>query len=133
MTDHSTLTLDADFLSLRKIGPWLHTVLPGTDEGPNAAHGSIELAIHELAANSIDHANPEDGKLHLSAHIDGGELAVELRDRGSECQVENIPVPDPENPQVRGYGMMIIEQLASSLKYERVDDSNVWTARFPAS
>ncbi len=133
MNPPTTLTLDADFLSLRQIGPWLHTVLPSEDGEPNPAHGSIELAIHELATNSIDHANPDDGKLHLTAHINDSELQIELRDRGDFCEVEAIPVPDPENPQVRGYGMMIIEQLASSLTYERIDDLNVWTATFPTT
>jgi len=127
----TALSLDADFLALRKIGPWLHALLAEIgDERRTAVFGRIELAIHELATNSIEHGAPQDGAIHLSAEVNGTELLVVLRDNGVECDVSDISTPDPDDPQVRGYGMMIIEQVASSLDYERSDDNNVWTAIF---
>ena len=134
MTLAATLTLDANFLSLREIGPWLHTTLdPVGAERRAAVLGKIELSIHELATNSIEHAIPADGKLHLSAELRDDELQVQLRDSGVPCDRGEISTPSPDNPQVRGYGMMIIEQLASSLDYQRIQDQNLWTATFNIS
>lgn len=122
------LTLDANYEALREIGPWLSDCI-GADHD---SHGSIELAIHELATNSVDHAGSPDQRLRISGRVDKAEtvLTVEIRDHGNPFDTASAPTPDPAEPQVGGYGLMIVEQLASELRYERAADENIWTASF---
>ncbi len=119
------LQLDADYLALRAIGPWLASVA-----GAEVDLGGVELAVHELGANCIDHAQPVDGKITLDGTMDGDVLVIYVRDRGKEFDRAGVKSPDPEVPQVRGYGLMILEQIAEDVQYTRSDDTNVWVLRF---
>ncbi len=130
MTKTVDLRLDATYLALREIGPWLRCLFDANGWGPDGI-GPIELAIHELATNSVDHANPADGVLNLSAETNDDSLVVLLTDRGREFDESSVTAPDANQPQVRGYGLMIIEQVATSVSYSREDDTNCWTAQFP--
>ena len=125
------LRLNADHLSLRQIGPWLASLLDDLEPvDSGAALTPVELAVHELATNSVDHAESVDGELVLSGYREGSNLFIELTDRGRPIERSSITVPDPDRPQVRGYGLMIAEQLTAALDYERTGDVNRWIARF---
>ena len=118
------LQLDADYESLRAIGPWL------ADVGLTADLGVVELAVHEVGANCIDHARPVDGKIDLEGVLDGDVLVIHLRDRGKEFDRSRVTSRDHDVPHVRGYGLMILEQIAEDVQYSRCDDTNVWVLRF---
>lgn len=122
------LRLEATYLALRDIGPWLESLLAGQNIDQL---GAIELGVHELATNSVDHAQPSDGVLTLSGSVEGGHLRIVMRDRGIEFDAAKVTAPHPDRPQVRGYGLMILEQLADELVYERQGEFNVWNATFP--
>ncbi len=127
MADSSVLLLESNHLALRTIGPWLSERLaPLPDEVAAPVRGQIELAVHELANNSIDHA--KSSGLELSADIDGDELVVVMTDSGLPFEADQVS--PPTEPQVRGYGLMIIEQIATAIDYRRQDDQNRWTLRF---
>ncbi len=120
----SDLTILADHHQLRQLRPWL-------DE--QAAHlgaaviGRVELCVHELAANVIDHSGATNLSLHLTA--EPYRLSIELRDFGAPLDLSVSAELEP-HPRIRGYGMMIAEQLASELTYERRGSVNVWQANF---
>ncbi len=123
----TNLELVASYEEIRAIGPWLLEVLEPlgpTSAGANA--GPIELAVHELATNSIDHAGCTT--ISIDAELGDGVLDVVLADNGQAFAGRAEPAPT--EPQVRGYGLMIIEQLADSIEYERADSSNSWKVRF---
>ncbi len=126
---HDTI-LEASHLGLRDLGQWLDQVFEAVGWSSSASRGAIELAIHEVAANVVDHARPSDGRIMLSATTDKTELFVRLSDCGNEFEPSCVVPPDPENPQVRGYGLMIVEQVATSLDYQRIDATNNWTMAF---
>ena len=121
----SQLSLEANYLALRAIGPWLHSLI-----GDRPECGGIELAVHELATNSVDHAQASDGMVLLEGWMDGESLVVEMRDRGIDFDQSSVASPDPDVPQVRGYGLMILEQLAEDVRYQHVNDVNHWVVRF---
>lgn len=123
----SELTLDANYLELRQIGPWIAELLNARSDD---LLGSIELAVHELAANSVDHAASPDGQLTLRGRIDGTILTVEMIDAGGAFDATAVTTPDPNQPQVGGYGLMILEQLAATVSYERNGDQNHWRTTF---
>lgn len=120
----SELAIAADAAELRRLRPWLDA---------NATHldplivGRIELCLHELAMNVIDHSGAQQLALHLTACADS--LQVEIHDSGAPLDLAATGELEP-HPRIRGYGMLIAEQLASELSYERQDSVNVWRARF---
>jgi len=130
------LTLDASYASVRDIGRWLDQIIV-TPVGAAFAsrRGEIELAVHELAVNIVDHAFTTETRanatLELAAEIIDDTLFVRTFDSG--LPVERLPgPPPPDQPQVRGYGLMIIEQLATSVHYQRSRSANRWTLSFEA-
>lgn len=131
------LKLDTSYAAMREIGDWLDQVVASTPGRRFAdKRGEIELAVHELAVNIVDHAftieTRPNGSLELSAEIVGDTLLVRSFDSGNPVIV--LPdAPDPDSPQVRGYGLMIVEQLATSVHYQRSLRSNRWTVAFEAA
>ncbi len=121
-----TLVLTTEHTALRALRPWLERCLHPSD--PNQI-GRIELAIQELAANVVDHADTAGE--HFAIHLDqpDGAVRLELRDDGKPI---DLPCPSTResHPRVGGYGLMIVEQLATTLRYERVGDENVWWVEF---
>ena len=127
----SDLVVANDHEALRTIGPWVADVLESIDAPTRTVlQPRVELAVHELASNSVDHSNSPDDSFMLHADLDTESLRVVLIDRGDPVDLSTIPEPDLDQPQIRGYGMMIVEQLVTRLDYRRVDHRNVWTATF---
>lgn len=128
------LDLAGDHEAARQIGPWLREGLARVAASHLDRIGEIELAVHEMAINIVDHAlagAPDVDRYSISLRDCEGDLVVRFLDTG--LPVDELPAaPDPDHPQVRGYGLMIIEQLASSVQYERVDGHNRWTLCFEA-
>ena len=123
------LEVEPTFLAVRALGPWLAEVLePLGVERATAAHGGVELAIHELATNIVDHA--QSTFIRFKASVDGDQLNVSIIDDGHAFDTEKIVIPAADQPQVRGYGFMIIEALSLRLDYERQTDRNVWETAF---
>lgn len=129
MTTH--LELAADYEAARQIGPWLATALEELSPPHAERVGEIELAVHELAINIVDHAYDDtdtDATYTISLTIEAGQLHALFCDQGRTYVDERTPKGD--EPTVRGYGLMIVEQLATSITYERVDADNRWTLVF---
>lgn len=127
------LTVAADFLDLRRIGPWLHEVLPSLAAPTpiDEIHGLLELAIHELCTNIVDHAYENiDGDIAIGVTRQGDVLEFEWSDRGVAFDAEAAPEPSADSPTVRGYGLHIIKQIMSAVAYERINDENRWKATF---
>jgi anti-sigma regulatory factor (Ser/Thr protein kinase) len=130
-TSMNDLRVASNYEALRAIGPWLDGILEPFDETTRTImQQRMELAIQELATNSIDHAESGEGGLTLRSDVNSTSVVIELSDLGKPVDIATIPEPDFAEPQVRGYGMMIAEQLTDDLGYERVDQRNVWTVRF---
>ena len=122
------LRLEANYLALRDLGAWLQSLVADCETNEL---GAIELGVHELATNCVDHAQPSDGVITFSGTVDGSLLRITMCDRGIEFDAGKVTASHPDQPQVRGYGLMILEQLAHELVYERQGDENIWRAAFP--
>lgn len=124
------LTLAADLESIRQITPWLQAVLTThlPADGAAAAAGPIELALVELATNSVVHAKANAVTLH--ATTSERDLTVEITDDGDPFDKSAVVAPVEGEAQVHGYGLMIVEQLTAELGYERRADQNHWRAVF---
>ena len=113
---------------LRRIRPWLERRMPGLDD---ELRGRVELAVHELATNVLDHAGVPDPALELRVHRASDRLRVELRDRGRPAELPGRDDLEP-HPRVGGYGLVIVDALAL-VEHARVGDENVWTLGFELS
>ncbi len=117
------LKLPADYESLRQLGTWLSAV--AGEPVPN----TIELGVHEVACNVIDHARPPDGVMTLSASRHGDRLHVTLVD-GGQAYGGDAEMAEPGTVQERGFGLFIAEAVASELRYERDGEHNRWSLIF---
>lgn len=126
MTAATLLTLDAELEALRSLGPWLVDLL-----GPGDLCERAELALQEVAVNSIKHAykgRPGTIEVHAEDHAD--VVRCRVIDFGSRAAELPSSAPDPAELPVGGFGLMIVKQLTDSFGYERVDDRNIWTLEF---
>ncbi len=131
----ATLEMAADFESIRVLGEWLRTSMRqlGLDATDESYVGPIELAVHELATNSIDHAQAD--KIVVDAAVSTDALTIKVVDDGSlqfdSVKLESSGAPtDMAEPRVRGYGLIIVEKVAQSIIYDRTDDVNTWKLEF---
>jgi serine/threonine-protein kinase RsbW len=123
------LDLDADLAELRALGPWLTRVLDAA--GAASAHGSLELALHEVCVNVVTHAYDNGpGRIHVRSSCDSQTIEIEVRDYGSKVFDEGgTSEPVVGVPQIHGYGLMIARRLTDELLYHREDGMNVWLLR----
>ena len=135
MMTSALLTLNADYEAMRAIGPWLQDQVTAV----GAAHladrvSEFELAVHELAVNIVDHAFDDatrpSATFAITMHCnDDQALVVNFVDHGVAYDEADRPEIGDE-PTIRGYGLFIVEQLATSIEYVRQDDANHWTLVF---
>jgi serine/threonine-protein kinase RsbW len=72
----------------------------------------IEMALGEAAANVIRHAYAEPGNRYLvTVEFLNDRIRLQVRDEGSGFV--RADVPDPEDAQVGGWGIWLIERMAS--------------------
>lgn len=135
MTD--TLTVAPDLVAIRAIGPWLRSVLAERLGGDTAEPFAMrcELALQELAANIVSHGygddpTPSDDPISVRADVTGDVLRVVVVDHGAAYDPDDQLDPDPDEPQVHGYGLMILRQLTRIFTYQRVDGTNRTTLEF---
>jgi serine/threonine-protein kinase RsbW len=137
-TIDTSLEVAADLFAVRELGPWLHTVLSAMapEYESNDIVGPIELALHELCINIVEHSyRGEAGRIRLSVERDAYQLVFSVSDFGQPFDGDLTNTRDMQEQTIRGYGLAILQQLAASLDYHRADSSNCWRVAFalPAS
>ncbi len=89
---------------------------------------AAELAIVELAANVVQHANmgdPIDFTLTVVVYDDRIETTVTDEGRVDHVDLRERAMPDGDAE--RGRGIPIMQSLADSLEHRRIDGLNHWT------
>ena len=128
------LEIAPDLLSIRAVGPWIREVVdehlePGDAESFAAR---CELAMQEVLANVVTHgyadtrdrAPTTELPIRLRGDWIGEALRIVVVDHGTPYDPDAQPEPDPDLPQVHGYGLMIVRQLTQRFEHERIDDAN---------
>ncbi|MBK8904181.1 MAG: ATP-binding protein [Anaerolineaceae bacterium] len=90
---------------------------------------NIELAVHEVCTNIIEHAYgglPGRIEMVFTVLINPPQLVIELFDNGRSFEYTSIPLPNPEEPQVRGYGLFLVQELMDQVDYCTTVDGNSW-------
>ena len=90
----------------------------------------MELAVCEIATNCIVHSVNAEPFVRLRARVRDHEYEVEVSGIADAVPSDVLDKPDPIEPQVGGYGLMIVRELTSSLSYRHVDGRNIWVLTF---
>lgn len=105
---------------------------------------NVQLAVHEACVNIVEHAygglaqDVGQGRIAVEISVGGAprRIVVDLYDEGLPFaglpddlaggeSISTLP-PAPQEPQVRGYGLLLMRGLLEEVRYERVSDRNHW-------
>jgi serine/threonine-protein kinase RsbW len=89
----------------------------------------LQLALEECGSNIVNHAlrHDERQKFHVTFGRAGGELFIELRDKGPEFD----PTAKPERPKAHddespgGWGIELVRRFMDEIRYQRKGGENV--------
>jgi serine/threonine-protein kinase RsbW len=87
----------------------------------------LNLVLTEATTNAIKHATqmtPKD-TVRISIHIQDNELNIKVYDHGQGFDLENVPLPDFDQPKESGMGLYFIRTLMDSVTYTKQSDCNV--------
>lgn len=87
----------------------------------------LNLVLTEATINAIKHANYKNTEdtVRITIQIQEDAVIIRVYDHGQGFDLENVPVPDFENPKEGGMGIFFIKTLMDSVTYTRQDDCNV--------
>ncbi|QJU53144.1 ATP-binding protein [Herbiconiux sp. KACC 21604] len=89
---------------------------------------AFETALIELASNVIQHAAGEGGvTCVLTVLADESGLSASLADTADAGGIVLMNREMPSELAESGRGIALIQALVDDLRYERVDERNVWT------
>ncbi len=127
------LQLPAKYQYLNIIGETLKAIStnhPVMSQHPDTSY-NLHLAVHEAAANVVEHAYRCDETQSFEMDVEIWEhptrLVVKLRDRGHSFDPDVIPPPALGSPQMRGFGMFLMQHLLDEAVYESQEGGNCWT------
>lgn len=130
--DTIRVDLPASYTYLHVIGACITEMLGQVPDLPDVITLSqrVVLAVHEILVNIVDHAyvGQRDGRIAISVRIvyEPRWLMVELRDSGVAFDIDAIPEPDLDAPQVHGYGIFLARRLLDSVSYTSTPGENRW-------
>lgn len=126
------LDLPASLKYLAVISCYLNEILRTLElsEEPDVIIYNVQLAVHEVCTNIIEHAyrNTADGRfeLEIAFEPESNFLEVTLTDEGGHFDLEAVPMPSLDEPQERGYGLFLVHQLMDKVTYEPDGPRNYW-------
>lgn len=102
--------------------------MPESDEIRTAQY-NFTLALHELCANIINHAEIEPGSeinIELTLGSDLQLLQAVVVDSGKPFDRNAVSEPNLKALQEHGYGIFLIETLVDEVIYTRLATGNQW-------
>ncbi len=135
MTEVDTVRLDlpATHKYLNVVGACIGELLERVEglHEPTVLTYNIQLAVHEICANIVDHAYGEKspaGRIGITFTLQPvtRTMHVDLHDTGAAFDAERYQEPDLDAAQVRGYGLFLVKELMDDVLYETEANGNHW-------
>jgi anti-sigma regulatory factor (Ser/Thr protein kinase) len=119
-----TLTYSASFapaletpaLARHKLEDWLP---PSVEESSRSA---LRLLVSELVTNSVRHVSGSTRPVALHVRIEDGSIRVEVHDGGAGFQPGRLEPRGADG----GFGLFLVERMASRWGVEVRDGTRVW-------
>lgn len=133
MSDQSVVHLEvpATFGEVRTIDAALAELLRAAGNIDEALLYNMELAVHEICSNIVEHAyaGQPGGRIRAVISLSGTasrELQIELSDAGQAFDPASVTPIDLALPHEGGYGLFLAQALMDDVHYERRAGRNVW-------
>ena len=110
-------TRDTPSVARHELDNWLPASLQ------ESARGAVRLLVSELVTNSVRHGAHEP--VVLDVRIEDETIHVEVRDPGDGFEPVR-PVPRGAAGGFGGYGLYLVERMASSWGVDTRDGTRVW-------
>jgi len=99
---------------------------PGLDDAEEQIF-AVKLAVHEACANIIEHAyRSSEGRIKVQITLQDQSIVIDLFDTGVKATLSDVRPPNLEEPQIKGYGLFLMQQLMDSVDYLAEEDCNHW-------
>jgi serine/threonine-protein kinase RsbW len=126
------LNLPATHKFLNLVGACLGAMLERLERvpEPQAIAYNLELAVHETCANIVEHAYEGEGNGRIDLTFSLAEqprrLVIDLHDTGRTFDLATVEDINLEEPQVRGYGLFLVQELLDEVCYYPEPGNNHW-------
>ena len=92
--------------------------------GDGLADGRVELAVHEVLANALEHGHlgAADVAIELTVHRVGDRAIVAVADHALGADVPRVGAVDDDPWAVRGRGLALVRASADEVVVEAQDD-----------
>jgi|SRR5947209_2178720 len=127
------LELPATYKYLNVLGACFTEILARENDvrDPEITTYNIQLSVHELCTNIIQHAYVQNtGDERISITIEGHafprRLVVQIFDTGEPFDQSQVKEPDLDHGQEHGYGLFLIRSLMNEVTYTRLPEGNCW-------
>ena len=126
------LTIPADYKHLNVVGACVTAILQHEDivENREIITSGVELAIHEICINIIEHAYGDifgQIMIRISVHKNPSRLEIKINDQGNSFILQKILPPKMDDDiQIRGYGLFLVHELMDEVRYIPELGNNTW-------
>ena len=92
----------------------------------------IELALSEACTNVMEHGYRWKPGVFLELEIGLAEQEIRFKvvDWAEAFKFDSVPVPNLNQPQLRGLGIFLLREVSDALDYKQEEDHNVLTMTF---
>ena len=111
--------LETPALARHELERWLPTSMAESDRG------ALRLLVSELVTNSIRHAAAAESPVGLAVRIAAQTIRVEVHDGGAGF-TPGTPTPRGADGGFGGYGLFLVERMASRWGVEIDHGTRVW-------
>jgi serine/threonine-protein kinase RsbW len=128
------LDVEASYEAVRQIDSAIVELLQRAGGVDDETLYGVELAVHEVCTNIVEHAYGEKpgGRIAVHAAVEKSgfgskrRLLVELRDSGDAYTPPPTNEIDLDTPHEGGYGLYLSRALLDEVRYERQALGNRW-------
>lgn len=91
----------------------------------------LNLVLTEATSNAIRHSGHQNvgETVRVTLQIVGDELVIRVYDHGQGFDLEQVPLPDLDQPKEGGMGIFFIRSLMDSVTYTKKEECNVLEIR----
>jgi len=115
---HFLSNVETPTLARRQLDRWL----PASVE--ERYRGAVRLLVSELVTNCVRHAAADDeAAVELALRLDPSTIRVEVHDAGTGFERPAAPLPRGADG---GYGLFLVERMASRWGVDTHDGTRVW-------